>query len=302
MCGICGYLSSLKHPIDRALLERMNATLVHRGPDSDGFYVDGRVGLAMRRLAIIDVAGGDQPIANEDGSVVVVYNGEIYNFLELRAELEQCGHRFATHSDTEVIVHGYEQWGDGALRRFNGMFALALWDARRQRLLLARDRMGKKPLYWHHSAQGLVFGSEAKAVLAAPWVEREINPIALHHYLTLQYTPDPLTIYQGIQQLPAAHLLVVEANGEVKVSRWWQLEFEPKWTLPQPEIIAQARALLTAAVERRLMSEVPLGAFLSGGLDSSVVVALMAERLREPVKTFSIGFEEQHYSETPTRA
>jgi asparagine synthase (glutamine-hydrolysing) len=299
MCGICGIVNTDRaQPIDRSVLERMNATILHRGPDSDGFYVAGHIGLAMRRLAIIDVAGGDQPIANEDSSVVVVYNGEIYNYLELRAELEKCGHRFSTHSDTEVIVHGYEQWGDGMLRRFNGMFAIALWDSRQQRLLLARDRMGKKPLYWHQSAQGFVFGSEAKAVRAAPWIEREINPVALHHYLTLQYTPDPLTIYQGIQHLPAAHVLLVEASGEVKVSRWWQLEFEPKWTLPQPEIIARARTLLTAAVERRLMSEVPLGAFLSGGLDSSVVVALMAKRLREPVKTFSIGFEEQHYSET----
>jgi asparagine synthase (glutamine-hydrolysing) len=260
------------------------------------------VGRLLWRCAawrFIDVAGGDQPIANEDGSVVVVYNGEIYNYLELRAELEKCGHRFATHSDTEVIVHGYEQWGDGMLRRFNGMFALALWDARWQRLLLARDRMGKKPLYWYQSAQGFVFGSEAKAVLARR-VEREINPIALHHYLTLQYTPDPLTISSRDSATTGAHLLIAEASGEVKVSRWWQLEFEPKWTLPQSEIITQARTLLSAAVERRLMSEVPLGAFLSGGLDSSIVVALMAERLREPVKTFSIGFEEQHYSERST--
>lgn len=296
MCGICGYFSS-DAPVERALLERLNATLIHRGPDSNGYFVDGRVGLAMRRLAIIDVAGGDQPIGNEDGSIQVVYNGEIYNYRALRVELEKYGHRFATNSDTEVIVHGYEQWGDAMLPRFNGMFAMAVWDRTRRRLLLARDRMGKKPLYWHYSARGLVFGSEAKAVLATPWVERSIDAVALHHYLTLQYTPDPLTIYRDIQQLPAAHQLVIEADGQPRISRWWQLDFEPKWTLTEGEVIAQARTLLSAAVERRLMSEVPLGAFLSGGLDSSIVVALMADRLAEPVKTFSIGFDEDAYSE-----
>ncbi len=227
----------------------MNATLVHRGPDSDGFFVKDRIGLAMRRLAIIDVAGGDQPIFSEDGSIAVVYNGEIYNFLELKAELEKCGHRFVTKSDTEVIVHGYEQWGDEMLRRFNGMFAIALWDDGRQRLLLARDRMGKKPIYWHHSAYGLVWGSEAKALLAMPWIERRIDPLALHHYLTLQYTPDPLTIYRDIRQLPAAHQLVIERDGHPQVSRWWQLEFEPKWNWPESEIVRQARTLLSAAVE-----------------------------------------------------
>ncbi len=299
MCGICGHLHTDRtRPVDRKLLRRMNETLYHRGPDSDGMYVNSNGGLAMRRLAIIDVAGGQQPIANEDGTVVVVCNGEIYNFRELRAELAKYGHRFTTNSDTEVIVHAYEQWGDDALHRLNGMFAIALWDEARERLLLARDRMGKKPLYWHHSPEGLLWGSEAKALLAAPWVERRINALALHHYLTLQYTPDPLTIFEGIYQLPAAHKLVVECSGKPQVSRWWQLAFEPKLDLEEEDAIAQARTLLRAAVERRLISEVPLGAFLSGGIDSSIIVALMAERLSESVKTFSIGFEEFHYSET----
>jgi asparagine synthase (glutamine-hydrolysing) len=298
MCGICGFWSRERLAVERTLLERMNQTVCHRGPDDEGYYVKGRVGLAMRRLAIIDVAGGQQPILNEDGSLAVVFNGEIYNFRELRAELQEHGHRFATRSDTEVIVHGYEQWGDDVLPRLNGMFALALWDARSERLLLARDRMGEKPLYWHRSARGLLWGSEAKALLVAPWVERRVNALALHHYLTLQYTPDPLTIFEGIQQLPAAHKLVVEREGEPQVSRWWQLSFEPKWEIAEQEAIAQARRLLTAAVQRRLMSEVPLGAFLSGGIDSSIVVALMAEGTAEPVKTFSIGFDERHYSET----
>lgn len=299
MCGICGqFVSDPAHGADADLLRRLNTTLRHRGPDSEGYYVKGGVGLAISRLAIIDIAGGQQPIANEDGSVTVVFNGEIYNFRELRAELEKLGHRFRTRSDTEVIVHGYEQWGDEALHRFNGMFAIALWDEPRRRLLLARDRMGKKPLYWHWSKHGLLWGSEAKAVLAAPWVERRVNPVALHHYLTLQYVPDPLTIFEGMNRLPAAHKLVVEQGGEPLISRWWQLEFEPKWKIDDHEAKAKARELLAAAVGRRLISEVPLGAFLSGGIDSSTIVALMAERSSKPVQTFSIGFEEDRYSET----
>ncbi len=299
MCGICGHLhTDSDKTVDRGLLERMNNAIRHRGPDSDGFYVSENVGLAMRRLAIIDVAGGDQPMSNEDGTIHLVFNGEIYNFQPLRVELLHIGHRFATNSDTEVIVHAYEQWGDDMLIRLQGMFALALWDARRERLLLARDRMGEKPLYWHYSSEGLLWGSEAKTVLAAPWVERQVDPLALHHYLTLQYTPDPLTIYAGIDQLPAAHKLVVERGGAPQVSRWWQLDFEPKWELSEPEVIEQARELLGMVVERQLISEVPLGAFLSGGIDSSIIVALMAERLTTPVKTFSIGFDERHFSET----
>ncbi len=299
MCGICGQLVfDPAQSADKQLLLRLNATIRHRGPDSDGYYVKGAVGLAISRLAIIDVAGGQQPIRNEDGSIAVVFNGEIYNFRELRAELENFGHRFRTQSDTEVIVHGYEQWGDEALHRFNGMFAIALWDESRRRLLLARDRMGKKPLYWHWSKHGLLWGSEAKAILAAPWVERRVNALALHHYLTLQYVPDPLTIFEDMHRLPAAHKLVVERGGEPQVSRWWQLEFEPKWQVDDAEAVEKARNLLAKAVERRLISEVPLGAFLSGGIDSSTIVALMAEQSSKPVKTFSIGFEEDRYSET----
>jgi asparagine synthase (glutamine-hydrolysing) len=298
MCGICGYLApDRSKPVDREFIRTMNHTLSHRGPDSDGYEIRPGVGLAISRLAIIDVAGGQQPIGNEDGSIAVVFNGEIFNFQELRKELEAAGHRFATKSDTEVIVHGYEEWGDQALHRFNGMFAIALWDEARQRLLLARDRMGEKPLYWHHSAQGLLWASEAKALLTVPWVERRVNPLALHHYLTLQYVPDPLTIFEGIHRLPAAHKLVVEHNGTPQISRWWQLEFEPKRQMSDGDAIERARIILTAAVERRLISEVPLGAFLSGGIDSSIIVALMAQKSSKPVKTFSIGFEEERYSE-----
>jgi asparagine synthase (glutamine-hydrolysing) len=298
MCGICGQLTSdPARGADSDLLRRQNATIRHRGPDSEGYHLNRTVGLAISRLAVIDVAGGQQPICNEDRSIVVVFNGEIYNFRELRSELEQFGHRFRTQSDTEVIVHGYEQWGDEALHRLNGMFAIALWDEPRQRLLLARDRMGKKPIYWHWSKNGLLWGSEAKAVLAAPWVERRVNTLALHHYLTLQYVPDPLTIFEGVHRLPAAHKLVVERCREPEVSRWWQLEFGPKWKIDDKEAVEKARSLLTGAVERRLISEVPLGAFLSGGIDSSTIVALMAGQSSKPVKTFSIGFEENRYSE-----
>lgn len=299
MCGICGHFrTTTDEPVDRLLMERMNETLQHRGPNSGGLYVDGPIGLAMRRLAIIDVAGGQQPISNEDETVWVVFNGEIYNFLEIRDDLLQRGHRFGTDSDTEVIVHAYEEWGDDAIVRFNGMFAFSLWDSRRQRLLLARDRMGQKPLYWHYSDHGLLWASEAKAILRAPWVERRINPQALHHYLTLQYTPDPLTIYQEIHQLPAAHKLVIERTGQPQLSQWWQLPFEPKHTMSEREIVAHAQDSLRRAVRRRLISEVPLGLFLSGGMDSSIIAALMAEETSAPVKTFSIGFEERFYSET----
>lgn len=298
MCGICGIVTADGFSADRALLQRMNDRLRHRGPDGEGFFVHENVGLAMRRLAIIDVAGGWQPLFNEDRSIAIVYNGEIYNFQPLMAELETRGHRFATRCDTEVVVHAYEEWGDDALIRFNGMFAFALWDENKKRLLIARDRMGKKPLYWNYSTRGLVFASELKALVAVPWVERQVNPEALHHYLTLQYTPDPLTIYEQVYQLPAAHKLVLEAQQAPRIERWWQLNFEPKWNISEAEAVNQARELLTHAVERRLISEVPLGAFLSGGMDSSVIVALMSEQLAEPVKTYSIGFDEEHYSET----
>ena len=299
MCGICGFVSNYKFDEDRFnLLKSLNQTLDHRGPDSDGYYINGDVGMGMRRLAIIDITSGDQPIFNEDRSIAIVYNGEIYNFQELRGQLERYDHKFSTNSDTEVIIHAYEQWGDECLLKFNGMFAFSLWDDKQKRLLIARDRMGQKPLYWHYSPKGLLWASEAKALLKAPWLQPNINKLALHHYLTLQYTPDPLTIYDGIYQLPAAHKLVLEDGQKPVISRWWQLAFEPKWQIDDREAIVHARELLKAGVRRRLISEVPLGAFLSGGIDSSIIVALMSEESSFPVKSFSIGFEERHYSET----
>jgi asparagine synthase (glutamine-hydrolysing) len=298
MCGICGIFPlDREQIIDRRLLEEMNFRLRHRGLDGEGFFSEPGISMAMRRLAIIDIAGGNQPISNEDGTIIIVFNGEIYNFQELGNELGKLGHQFKTRSDTEVIVHAYEQWGDDALLRFKGMFAFSLWDSRLDRLLIARDRMGEKPLYWHFSKEGLSWASEAKALLALPWVERKINMVALHHYFTLQYTPDPLTIYQDIYRLPAAHKLVLERGKSPAISRWWQLRFEPKWEITEAEAIEQSCILLRQAVERQMISEVPLGAFLSGGIDSSVIVALMAEHSTQPVKTFSIGFVERQYTE-----
>ena len=299
MCGICGYYNKNNIPIEplNELLHGMTAKIIHRGPDNEGYFQGQEIGMGMRRLSIIDIESGDQPIFNEDESIVLVYNGEIYNYGELRTQLEGFDHIFTTSSDTEVIVHTYEQWGDECLLKFNGMFAFSLWDDNQKRLLVARDRMGQKPLYWHYSSEGLVWASEAKALLTVPWIESRINKLALHHYLTLQYTPDPLTIFDEIYQLPAAHKLVLEYGQEPKISRWWQLTFDPKLEMNDEEAIEHARCILKAAVKRHMISEVPLGAFLSGGIDSSIIVALMAEMSSYPVKTFSIGFEEDHYSE-----
>jgi len=298
MCGICGlYTSNVRQEELKRTIQTMNSTLVHRGMDEEGYFISENLALGIRRLAIIDIASGQQPLTNEDRTITLVYNGEIYNFQELRSELENLGHHFHTRSDGEVIIHAYESWGDDCLLRFNGMFALALWDEVSRRLLIARDRMGKKPLYWHFGAQGLVFASEAKALLAVPWMERKLERTALHHYLTLQYAPDPLTFFRGMYQLPAAHKLVYTPGEQPVVTRWWQLNFLPKWKISAEEAISAGRDILSRAVERRMISEAPLGAFLSGGIDSSIVVALMAECSTQPVKTFTIGFGESRYSE-----
>jgi len=291
MCGIVGICSLADSlPIDSAVLAAMNDTLVHRGPDSGGTYEEpGAVGLAMRRLSIIDVRGGDQPIANEDGSVRVVYNGEIYNFRELRGDLERRGHRFETHADTEVIVHAYEEWGDDCVTRLRGMFTFALWDSRRRRLLLARDRVGVKQLFYTVARGQLLWGSEIKALLQHPEVERRLRPSAINHFLSFLYVPEPLTMFEGIEELRAGHLLVAE-KGSVRIRPYWQLDYDvdPQMTLDQAA--EGLRAQLDEAVRIRLISDVPLGAFLSGGIDSGSVVALMARHANAPVNTFSIGY------------
>jgi asparagine synthase (glutamine-hydrolysing) len=249
-------------------------------------------------LSIIDIAGGRQPIANEDRTVWTILNGEIYNFKELRARLAALGHRFTTQSDTEVIVHGYEQWGDGVVAELDGMFALAVWDSRSDRLLLARDRFGKKPLLYFEDEQRLVFASEFQAVLAVPGIDREMDTTALTTYLGYMAVPAPRTIYRRIKKVAPGHLLTRDHSG-IRTSRYWSLSFAPKKNINEGEAIDCTKHLLRAAVKKRLMSEVPLGAYLSGGVDSSVVVALMAECSNQPVKTFSIGFDDPQYNELP---
>jgi asparagine synthase (glutamine-hydrolysing) len=291
MCGIVGIhsLDGAK-PIDPGVLGAMNDVIAHRGPDSAGVYVDpGRVGLAMRRLSIIDVAGGDQPIGNEDGSVQVVYNGEIYNFQEVRRELEARGHRFETHTDTEVVVHAYEEYGDDCVQRFQGMFAFALWDTRRGRLLLARDRAGIKQLFFTVAGGQLLFGSEIKALLQHPAVERRLRPAALNHYLTFLYVPEPLTMFEGVEELRAGHVLAAE-RGRVQVRPYWQLRYEVDRGMSAGAAARGLREHLENAVRDCLVSDVPLGAFLSGGIDSGAVVALMAKYTPGQVNTFSIGY------------
>jgi asparagine synthase (glutamine-hydrolysing) len=298
MCGICGIVSfEGGHVTDKSILQRMNQTLYHRGPDDDGYYQDSQASLAMRRLSIIDLFTGQQPIANENGDVWVVYNGEIYNFQSIRAELQQRGHQFKTQTDTEIIVHAYEEYGDECVKRFNGMFALALWDSRRCRLLIARDHLGIKPLYYWAGQDKLVFGSELKALVAHPDVPRQINLTAVDLFLSLEYIPSPLTIYENVFKLPAGHILVVE-DGELKLSQYWDVLHQPIGET-EDECAETLAGLLKEAVQIRLISDVPLGAFLSGGIDSSAVVGYMSQFGSKPVQTFSIGFEDDTYNELP---
>ena len=296
MCGICGFSYSDHQVPEKAAVEAMTRAIVHRGPDSDGFHVEAGIGLGVRRLAIIDVKGGDQPIPNEDESLWIVFNGESHNFPDLYAELLKRGHEFRTRSDTECILHLYEEYGDDCVSHLRGQAAFALWDRENKKLLLARDRMGKKPLYYTIQNGTLYFASELSALFAALPHKPAIDLEAIDLYLSLQYIPDPLTAYQGIYKLPPAHRLVWQ-NGKASLERYWDFAYQPKHTAPEEELIEQLRALLKESVKMRLISEVPLGAHLSGGIDSSIIVALMAELSNAPVKTFSVGFEEQAFSE-----
>jgi asparagine synthase (glutamine-hydrolysing) len=298
MCGICGLSYSDRRFGDREILHVMNDAIQHRGPDSDGYYAAEGIGLAIRRLAIIDVKGGDQPISNEDDSIWVVLNGEIYNYPEMRDELERRGHHFKTKTDTECILHYYEDEGESCVKHFRGMFAFALWDTRRQRLLIARDRLGKKPVYYAVHNGELYFCSELSGLLQGLPYKPEVDLEAIDLYLGLQYVPEPRTVFKEIYKLPAAHMLTWE-NGAARVSRYWDYSYQPKLTGDEHELAAELRDRLREAVRMRLISEVPLGAHLSGGIDSSIVVALMAELSDAPVKTFSVGFDEQEFSELP---
>ena len=296
MCGICGVLLETGATAERAFVERMCAQIVHRGPDEEGMHSDGELALGIRRLSIIDVEGGTQPIYNEDRSVCVVQNGEIYNFHELRSRLERSGHRFSTRSDTEVIVHLYEEHGLSFVDHLNGMFAIALWDAPRRRLVLVRDRLGQKPLYYARVPGALIFGSELKSLLEYGGISREIDPQALYDYFALGYIPQPRSIYSAVKKLPPSGRLIAE-SGKVSVDRYWQLPASVDRKMPKAEAVQRLRRLLLDSVRLRMISDVPLGAFLSGGVDSSITVALMAQASREPVKTFFIDFDECGFSE-----
>ena len=297
MCGIVGIVHRDERDVDAGLLARMNDAIYHRGPDEEGTYLKGRAGMAMHRLAIIDLAGGQQPISNEDGTASIVFNGEIYNFRELKDRLEKLGHRFRTDCDTEAIVHAYEEYGADCPKHLRGMFAFAIWDERKGELLLARDRVGKKPLLYAHLGGKLVFGSEFQALLLHPDVGRDVEREAIHHYLSFMCVPAPLTAYRQIRKLEPGHTLRYTREGEIKIERYWQPDFSKKLDITEEEAGERVLEILRDAVRVRLMSEVPLGAFLSGGVDSSTVVALMSEVSSTPVKTFSIGFEEQDFSE-----
>lgn len=303
MSGICGIAkANRENLISASLLSPMCQTMVHRGPDDEGLLLQKNVALAARRLSVNDLQEGHQPLANEDGSVWVVHNGEIYNFQSLRKELESLGHAFSTRTDTEVIIHGYEEWGVNFVQRFRGMFAFALWDKRQDQLILARDRLGIKPLYYTLlEADTLVFGSELRAILAHPRVKRALEPQALNLFLTLEYIPTPLSIFKNILKLPPGCLLLFK-QGKTQITKYW--EIQPEESIPQEiskktltALMDELFELLKEAVQLSLVSDVPLGAFLSGGMDSSTVIGLMHELGTSPLKTFSIGFDDPTYDE-----
>ena len=299
MCGIAGWinLKQSKENHTESVLHSMCERIVHRGPNSEGLWLDDTVALGMRRLSIIDLHTGDQPVFNCDKSVIVMMNGELYNYREVRAELEKKGHRFTTKSDTEILPHLYEEYGEDLVDHLNGMYAFSLWDTRKKKLIIARDRFGEKPLYYGVFEGKLIYASEPKAMLAHPSVKPELDLDALRHYLSYDYVPAPMSIYKGISKLPAAHMLTVE-NGEIKTRRYWNMSWSAKPTSSIDDKVAELRDLLSDAVRMRLVSDVPLGILLSGGIDSSTVAAFATQHATERVKTFSIGFEEDSFDES----
>ncbi|NND06798.1 MAG: asparagine synthase (glutamine-hydrolyzing) [Saprospiraceae bacterium] len=299
MCGICGILAFDKNRrVTQEEMVDMSVETIHRGPDDDGTYISGHVGLGFRRLSIIDLSGGHQPLSNEDGTIWIVFNGEVYNFRTLRKELEQKGHIFKSNTDTETIIHLYEEMGTQCVSRLRGMFALAIWDEKKQVLFCARDRFGIKPFFYRQDDQRFFFGSEIKNILKVS--ERpSMATDVLDYYLTYGYTPSDRTIYQQINKLPPAHTLVIREGKKPLISRYWDIRFEPNHTLSVQDWQEVLREKLREAIRMRLVSDVPLGAFLSGGIDSGSVVALMAQESTRPVKTFSIGFAEKQFNELP---
>ncbi len=304
MCGIAGVLDiGERRPVDEALLVRMRDSLRHRGPDGEGLHVEPGIGLAHRRLSIIDVAGGQQPCYNEDGSVVVVYNGEIYNYRALVDELSARGHVFRTHCDTEVLVHAWEEWGEASVERFNGMFAFALWDKNQKKAFLARDRLGIKPLFYAKLDSGeVLFGSELKALLVHPRLSRELDPQAVEEFFAYGYVPEPRTIFRQVRKLSPGHTLTLDYSDRLEPRRYWDVTFDASARGSDEALAEELAGRFRDAVSKRLMSEVPLGAFLSGGVDSSGVVAMMAGASDEPVNTCSIAFGESSFDESPYAA
>src|SRR5271155_1288195 len=301
MCGICGiFHRDSNSRVERSVLAGMNLQIVHRGPDDEGMFIDGNVGLAMRRLSIIDLQSGHQPMANEDQNLWIVYNGEIYNHRELRDGLESSGHRYRTRSDTETILHLYEEYGADCVDHLRGMFAFAIWNKRDRRLFVARDRLGIKPLYYWHDGRTFLFGSEIKAILAHPGVRTEFNKSVLAEYLAFGYIAGPDTLFAGIQKLLPGHTLEVSETGQIQIQQYWDLAFEQDTDEhPRDYYVKRYRELIEESVGSHLMSDVPLGVFLSGGLDSSVVAALATRARGGPIKTFSVGYAEDAFSELP---
>lgn len=295
MCGICGTINP--RSVTPETIDRMAEALAHRGPDDQGIYVDGMAGLGHRRLSIIDLGGGHQPMSNEDGRLWIVFNGEIYNYRELRERLEKS-HRFATDSDTEVIVHLYEDMGERCVEELRGMFAFAIWDAKERTLFLARDHLGQKPLFYVHRGDELAFASEIKALLVADPSLREMDSQALDQYLTLRIIAPPLSMFAAIRKLPPAHWLLFK-NGQVKIERYWHLRYEPKLQGSEQDLLDELEDRLRDTIRYHLVSDVPVGAFLSGGLDSSLIVAMMSQLSSQPVKTFSVGVPYGQYNELP---
>ena len=311
MCGICGIINFKGEFISQNLIQQMNNTLIHRGPDDEGYYFNQQkiansgqrigdrpsVALAHRRLSIIDLDTGHQPMSNEDGTVWIVFNGEIYNFIKLREKLIKKGHQFRTKSDTEVIIHTYEEYGIDCLNHFNGMFAFALWDEKNNMLFLARDRLGIKPLYYSVLPNEFIFASEIKAIIKHPKIQKEIDWKALSDYLFYQYIPPPKAIFTQVKKLPPAHFILIKKDRQIEIESYWDLKWEPDYSLTKQECIDETRKLLLQVVEDRLVSDVPFGAFLSGGVDSSAVVSAMTKIMNISIKTFTIGFKESDFDE-----
>jgi asparagine synthase (glutamine-hydrolysing) len=301
MCGIVGYINKNNTPADAGIIEKMTDSLAHRGPHDHGSYLWRNVAIGHRRLAIIDLEAGKQPMSNEDGTVWITYNGELYNYRELRKLLQDKGHLFKTHSDTEVIVHGYEEWGKNAVEYFRGMFAFAIVDLKKNEIFLARDHIGIKPLVYYNTRESFAFSSELQAFHAFPGFDPAINMVALDNYLQLHYIPPPITIYKDAYKLPPAHRMAVGFNGEIKyMESYWDINFDPDYSRKDDEWLEELDHILRESIEKHLIADVPVGAFLSGGIDSTVIVKYMTELMGEKVpKTFSIGFDEDRYSELP---